>query len=261
MRVNRTKGYGEEISPCFGGHRPESSATIGGWPLRLRFPQECKSPEIHLAHPLKTRPIAESRIKIDRIDQAILAKFLRTDLLPGSSIPTRKIREVLRYRSSLVSLRTALKNRRHAILSKHGIIVEDRDILAKRANVELKALEEQNCNRLRDRRIYHTDRNASAAHRRGDQDHRGACREQGPGETAHDDPRHRLLFSALDREQNRRYNPVSNAKKRCSYAGLVPSVSSSGGKTRHATITKFSSKWLRRIRINHPSTFPGVVGG
>lgn len=35
----------------------------------------------------------------------------------------------------------------------------------------------------------------------------------------------------------------------CSYGGLVPSVHSSGGKTRMGSITKEGSKWLRWILI------------
>jgi transposase len=40
-----------------------------------------------------------------------------------------------------------------------------------------------------------------------------------------------------------------SARKLCSYAGLVPSVHSSGGITRHGSITKQGSKWLRWILI------------
>jgi len=40
-----------------------------------------------------------------------------------------------------------------------------------------------------------------------------------------------------------------SAKRLCSYAGLVPSVHSSGGITRHGSITKQGSKWLRWILI------------
>lgn len=46
-----------------------------------------------------------------------------------------------------------------------------------------------------------------------------------------------------------------NAKKLCSYAGLVPSVYSSGGKTRHGSITKLGSKWLRWIMIEQSQHF------
>jgi transposase len=107
-----------------------------------------KSPEIHLAHVLKTRAIAEARIKTDKIDSTILAHLLRTDLLPESYIPRRDIREVLRYRASLVSLRTALKNRIHTILSKNGIIVEHTNVLGLKAKAWLKALEVRSCYRL-----------------------------------------------------------------------------------------------------------------
>jgi transposase len=40
-----------------------------------------------------------------------------------------------------------------------------------------------------------------------------------------------------------------SAKKLCSYAGLVPRVHSSGGKTRHGPSTKQGSKWLRWILV------------
>ena len=63
--------------------------------------------DIYLAHPKKTRAIAEARIKTDRIDSMILAHLLRADLLPTSYIPPRDIRdrrEGLRYRASLLSL-------------------------------------------------------------------------------------------------------------------------------------------------------------
>ena len=46
-----------------------------------------------------------------------------------------------------------------------------------------------------------------------------------------------------------------NAKKLCSYAGLVPSVYSSGGKTRYGNITKLGSKWLRWIMIEQSQHF------
>jgi len=40
-----------------------------------------------------------------------------------------------------------------------------------------------------------------------------------------------------------------SARKLCSYAGLVPRVHSSGGKTRYGSITKQGSKWLRWILV------------
>jgi len=40
-----------------------------------------------------------------------------------------------------------------------------------------------------------------------------------------------------------------SARKLCSYAGLVPPVHSSGGKTRYGSITKQGSRWLRWILV------------
>jgi transposase len=81
-------------------------------------------PDIVLAHPLKTRAIASARIKTDKIDSKILTHLLRNDLVPTAYIPDREIRdirEVLRYRASLVMNQTMLKNKIHAILTKKGI--------------------------------------------------------------------------------------------------------------------------------------------
>jgi transposase len=76
--------------------------------------------EIKVAHPLKTRAIAEARIKTDSIDAATLAHLLRSDLIPEAYAPSRDTRDkkyLLRYRASLVKIRTMLKNIVHAVLS------------------------------------------------------------------------------------------------------------------------------------------------
>ena len=78
---------------------------------------------VTLAHPLRTRAIAEAKVKTDKVDSTILAHLLRADLVPAAYIPPREIRELrelLRYRAALVRLQTMVKNRVHAILLKHG---------------------------------------------------------------------------------------------------------------------------------------------
>ena len=42
-----------------------------------------------LANPLKTRAIAEAKIKTDKISEDILADLLRTDLIPGAYAPSK----------------------------------------------------------------------------------------------------------------------------------------------------------------------------
>ena len=80
--------------------------------------------EPQLAHPLKTRAIAETRIKTDKLDSATLAHLNRADLIAQAYIPSIEIRhqrELLRYRIALVRLRTSLKNKIHALLDRQGI--------------------------------------------------------------------------------------------------------------------------------------------
>lgn len=80
--------------------------------------------ETHLANPHKVRLIAESTIKTDTVDATALAQLLRMQWLPESRITSgqvRRTRERLRHRITLVSVRTGLKCRIHAILGKVGV--------------------------------------------------------------------------------------------------------------------------------------------
>lgn len=80
--------------------------------------------EVHLANPHKVRLIAESTIKTDTVDATALAQLLRLNWLPESRITPqamRLLRERLRYRITLVSMRTAVKCRIRALLGKVGI--------------------------------------------------------------------------------------------------------------------------------------------
>src|SRR5213083_771415 len=80
--------------------------------------------ELHLAHPLRTRAIAAARVKTDAVDATTLAQLLRAGLLPEAYIAPRElrdVRELLRHRVTLVAMRSALKNRVHAILARHGV--------------------------------------------------------------------------------------------------------------------------------------------
>ena len=77
-----------------------------------------------MAHPLRTRAIADAKIKSDKIDAKILADLTRGNLLPTSWIPPKEIRELrdlVRQRIFLVKQKTKIKNKIHAELIKRGI--------------------------------------------------------------------------------------------------------------------------------------------
>lgn len=68
--------------------------------------------------------------------------------MPTSYIPPREvrdIREISRYKASLISLRASIKNKVHALLSKNGINIEFSDIFGKKTIKYLKSLELRAC--------------------------------------------------------------------------------------------------------------------
>jgi transposase len=88
-----------------------------------------------LANPLKTRAIAESKIKTDTIDATTLADLLRADLIPEVHVPSVDVRaqkNLLRQRMWLVGLRTMAKNHIHHILDRnHAVMPTCSDIFGK----------------------------------------------------------------------------------------------------------------------------------
>lgn len=100
--------------------------------------------EVHLAHPLRTRAIAVARVKTDAVDARTLAHLLRADLLPEAYVAPRELRdlrELLRHRVALTGMRSALKNRVHAILAKHGITRLHADLFGKGGRLFLAELQ------------------------------------------------------------------------------------------------------------------------
>jgi len=90
--------------------------------------------EVKLSNPLRTKAIAEARIKTDRIDAKTLAQLLRGDLVAESYVPSRKNRErraLIRHRASLMRMRVDIKNRIHAVLDKHELTHNYTDLFGK----------------------------------------------------------------------------------------------------------------------------------
>lgn len=213
---------------------------------------EARHPDLVLAHPLKTKAIASARIKTDKIDATTLAHLLRADLVPAAYIPPRPVRdtrELLRYRASLVRLRTQVKNKVAAIVSKTGLQTPTRMVCGVKSRRFLATAPVRACYRFALdgylRSLEHlTTEIRAASHTIETQ--------------ASADPQARLLqtmpglgaYSALlilsEIGDIRRF---PDSRHLCSYAGLVPSVHASGGKTRLGRLTKQGSSWLRWILV------------
>ncbi len=212
--------------------------------------------EVKMAHPSKTRAIAEARIKTDTLDASTLAHLLRADLIVEAYAPDRTTREkknLLRYRSALVKTRTMLKNRVHALLSAHH--VEDRqfrdltDKFGKQGRAYMEKLVLPGYDRTilseylsvistLNERIKAVEKLISGEFRRDE-----ICRllETLPGVGK--------ILAVTIRYEIDDIERFISAQKLCSYAGLVPSTYSSGGKTYQGKITKQGNRWLRWAMI------------
>ena len=212
--------------------------------------------EVKMAHPLKTKAIAEARIKTDTLDAATLAHLLRADLIVEAYAPDRTTRgkkNLLRYRSALVKTRTMLKNRVHALLSAHHI--EDRqfrdltDKFGKQGREYMDKLLLQGHDRkilseylsvidTLDEKIKTAEKLIGEEFRRDE-----ICRllETIPGVGK--------ILAVTIRYEIDDIGRFLSAQKLCSYAGLVPSTYSSGGKTYQGKITKQGNRWLRWAMI------------
>jgi transposase len=213
---------------------------------------EDRHPDLVLAPPLKTKAIASARIKTDKIDATTLAHLLRADLVPAAYIPPRAVRdtrETLRYRASLVRLRTQVKNKITAILSKTGIQTPTKTACGVKSRRFLATVPVRPCYRLgldgylrlvealttEIRQVTET----IDAHVQTDPQAQLLCTMPGIGAYS------ALLILSEIGDVHR----FPDSRHLCSYAGLVPSVHASGGTTRLGRLTKQGSSWLRWILV------------
>lgn len=227
--------------------------------------------EIKLAHPLKVRAIAEAKIKTDSIDSLTLAQLLRGNLIPEAYFRDREQRErqgVLHLRSFFVRQRTAVRNRIHCLIDGQGEDIRDgvgrfSDLFGKSGrawlrNLQLKGIANEGLRELLDQeehcgqRIKNSDKQVQEFYE-SDQDCKRIDSIPGFG----------VFLSVLAKVEIGTIARFKSASHLCSYAGLVPSTYSSGGKTRHGKIVKGGNRNLRWCLVeaaNHSLKDKGDLG-
>lgn len=212
--------------------------------------------DVVVSHPMKTRLIAESRIKTDRVDSKVLAQLLRLDALPRSYMPDEEIsslREMVRRRAYLVRERTKLRVKIRDCLvyngirrtkyddsegsSSKGLFTIDgvkwlQSLNLEPVNMYLRVIEALD----REINLLSNDLREKASE---DEDVKLLTTIPGIG-----------YYSALlIKSEIGEIERFPSGEKLCSYAGLVPSVRSSGDYAKYGSITKQGSKWLRWIMV------------
>lgn len=222
--------------------------------------------EIVIGNPLRTRAIAEAKVKTDKVDARVLAELLRADYLPAVWQPdadTQRLRRLTHRRAALVSDRTRLKNRLHSILH-HGLIPLPKIDLFSRAGRgwlrELALPEMEAAARDSDLRLLEATEQEIVQI------------EQTLVAQAWQDQNVRLLMTipGIDYTVAQTclaaigdVSRFANAKKLTSYLGLNPSTRQSANHCVHGPITKQGNahaRWLLVQAAQHLGIYRGPLG-
>jgi len=215
--------------------------------------------EVILAHPLKIKAIASAKIKTDAIDSRTLAQLLKADLIPQAHLreaDNRIKQKVIRHRAFMVAMRTRVKNKVNDLVNNRLLspAVEEtrpKNLFSKRGKNEngvvwLKSLE---WSVEEDKRIFessmrlieHLSFEILASNRmmdeiyKKDKDAQLLSTIPGIGKTL-------AVLISTEIDGIGRFKSPSGLS---SYAGLVPSTHSSGGKTYHGKMILEGNRWLR----------------
>jgi transposase len=206
--------------------------------------------EVVLAHPHKTRLIADAQIKTDRLDAHALGTLLRGNLVARAHVPSRQSRarkNLLRQRLYWARLRTMLRNRMHALLDRQRGLELPRcsDIFGARGLRFLGDLQlaEPDATLLREQLALHeliaqqmkAQEKRIAVEFAQEAMHRRLKSVPGIGVTL-------AAVIGCEIDEIARF---SSAEKLCAYAGVVPTTRNSGGKIIHGSLLYFCNKWLR----------------
>ena len=236
LREGRVEGNSARgFAQFFAGLEGPSKAVVEAcwnWGLIHDELEELESvKEVVLAHPYKTRLIADAQIKTDRLDAHALGTLLRGNLVARAHVPGRETRarkNLLRQRLYWARLRTMLRNRIHALVDRQRELElpQCSDVFGVRGLGFLHDLIAQQM-KAQEKRI--------AAEFKTEAVHQHLLSVPGIGITL-------AAVIGCEIDQIGRFN---SAEKLCAYAGVVPTTHASGGKASHGRLLPFCNKWLR----------------
>ena len=209
--------------------------------------------DMSLSHPLKTRLIASARVKTDRIDANCLAQLLRTNFLPTCHIPDREQREMkqfIRYRISLVRIRTKLKNAiQHVLAARNVETPQVSDLFGKKGMEFLREVQLDKTDRMRVDGYLKVMDVVEGEIKELNKMVRERARESEEAKRLMTIPGISYFSALTILSEIGDINRFPKAKHLASYAGLNPSVRESADKTRRGHISRQGSSWLRWIMV------------
>ena len=235
------------VNRCAVGDRIAVEASGPTWPFADAVGANGQS--LVIVDPRKTRLKAGYAAKTDRLDARRLADALRRESVVSvyyPSLAVRQLRELCRYRATVVRLRVGIKQRIHALLLRHAVIPPRcSDLFGVRgqrwlATVTLPDFAGQSLTAQRALLLWVSDQLTQLttqvrACALGDPVAQALDQIVGIG----------AILGLFVRAEVGDITRFPDAPHLASYAGLVPSVEQSGGRCYYGRITREGSPWLR----------------
>lgn len=214
--------------------------STGFWEYLYDAVAECGI-KVLLSNPLKTKLIADAKLKTDKVDARTLAHLLRTNMIPLCYVLNKEIRhlrDIVRYRLSLTRDATKIKNRIHHELLRRGIRVKIK--FTKQDLLYLQQLNIESINRYLD--VFDSIQTMIDSYNRDidrlfEKYEETKLLETIPGIGKYSAL---LMFSEIGD-----ISRFGNSKKLASYMGIVPSVRVSANSSHIGHISKCGSRILR----------------
>jgi transposase len=237
---------------------PIAIESVGNWYWMIEAMEQAGHKPI-LVHPRKAKLLMGLINKTDKLDAKGLAMLNLNGSLPAVWIPPAELRdqrELSRMRMSMVGVRTQFKNRIHATLAKYAIVIDEvSDTFGKTGRILLseaiKELPPETLNSVKEQLVL-LDQVSGQIEKI----------EKHISEVVKETPMMQLIKSlpgvgdilaiviALEIGDVERF---ASAEHLASYAGTVPRVSSSGGKTHYGRVRPDVNHYLKWAYIEAAS--------
>jgi transposase len=205
-------------------------------------------PHVQVVDAARTHLKAGAAAKTDRLDARRLADALRRDSVVTVWYPPpalRNLRELSRYRISLVRTATSVRQRLRALLLRHGVTVRAADVASPTGRAAVAAVPlsgwaadgRDGLQALLQRVQEQLAPIEAAVAAAGAADPIVQALDRIPGIG--------LILGVTIRAEIGAVERFPDAGHLASYAGLVPRVTGTGGRVRYGAITKRGSVWLR----------------
>ena len=200
--------------------------------------------DIVLSNPYKTRIIAESKKKTDKVDARILADLLRGGYISECYIPAEDVvqkRQLVKFRACMAKEATRFKNLIHGILLQEGIAIKEQSFSTKYRK-ELRKLKNWRIDAHLGSLAYMESNIADANYKIRQQliqDKNAQLLNTIPGIGEYT----ALTLSSMIDDIER----FRDAQHLTSYFGLVPSVRRSASTVHHGKITKMGQSLVRQL--------------